>query len=466
MQVTALVGDVNGDGILDFGAGADLDDDGGSSAGSVYMLHLSTDGNVNGAQKLSNFYGNLGSFYTLDSEDRFGISVVSLGDVDNDGVADLAAGAYFDDDGGSGAGAVYIFFIETNGNVRSAQKLSMLYGGLNSFYTLDGGDYFGNSLAPLGDVDGDGVADLAAGAQADGDGGIEAGTAYIFFLKSDGNIKNAQKLSYIYGNLGSFYTLDAGDQFGNSIASLGDLDGDGVIDLAVGVLSDDDGSSGAGAFYIINLEKTFCESSSPTTLPVSAPSVLPAPNPTVQPSQGPTVIPMPIPTALPTIKPTALPSPSPSLLPPLPNPTAPPLLTSSASPVPIPTALPSPGQSTGSCYHHTSTVTRLNAGGQGVAEVQLVNLVKGDRVLALDQNARPLFAKVEALPHGPSAEPFVHISMAGKEKCDLKITLHHTFDACASDQNPFKHAVEQFGGIAIKAKNIKRGDCLHTADRR
>ena len=111
-------------------------------------------------------------------------------------------------------------------------------------------------------------------------------------------------------------------------------------------------------------------------------------------------------------------------------------------------------------------MTRLNAGGQGVAEVQLVNLVKGDRVLALDQNARPLFAKVEALPHGPSAEPFVHISMAGKEKCDLKITLHHTFDACASDQNPFKHAVEQFGGIAIKAKNIKRGDCLHTADGR
>jgi hypothetical protein len=371
------------------------------------MLYLSTDGNINGAQKLSNLYGNFGAFYTLLSGDRFGMSVVSLGDVDKDGVADLAVGAYNDDNGGTNAGAVYIIFIETNENVKGSQKLSMLYGGLSSFYTIGGGDLFGNSVAALGDVDGDGVVDLAAGARADDDGGTDAGTAYIFFLQSDGKVKNAQKLSAQYGSFSSFYTLDAGDQFGNSIAALGDINNDGVIDLAVGLLSDDDGSSGAGAFYVINLEQSFCETSSPTALPVPSPSAIPAPDPTLHPSSSPSV---------------------------------------------------------GSCYHHTSTVTRLNTNGQQIVQVQLAELGIGDRVLALDQHAKPVFTEVEALPHGPSAEPFIHIIMAGKWNCDLKTTLHHTFDACVSNQNPFKHAVEQFGSITIEARNIKPGDCLHTAD--
>jgi hypothetical protein len=105
------------------------------------------------------------------------------------------------------------------------------------------------------------------------------------------------------------------------------------------------------------------------------------------------------------------------------------------------------------------------AKGQGIGQVPLTKLAVGDRILAINHHARPIFAKIEKIPHGPSTEPFVHIAMAGRAKRELKATLHHTFDACCvSERNPFKHAIENFGPSVIQAKDLKIGDCLHTAD--
>ena len=58
----------------------------------------------------------------------------------------------------------------------------------------------------------------------------------------------------------------------------------------------------------------------------------------------------------------------------------------------------------------------------------------------------------------------MHIVMTGKGKQGLKVTLHHTFDTCVSKHNPFMHAVESYGTVVVMAKDIKAGDCLHTAD--
>ena len=85
--------------------GASRDDDGGSNAGAVYVLFQDTSGAVVGAQKISNSHGGLSSYYTLDAGDYFGISVAAIGDLNQDGVMDLAVGAYGDDDGGSGGAA-------------------------------------------------------------------------------------------------------------------------------------------------------------------------------------------------------------------------------------------------------------------------------------------------------------------------------------------------------------------------
>jgi hypothetical protein len=111
---------------------------------------------------------------------------------------------------------------------------------------------------------------------------------------------------------------------------------------------------------------------------------------------------------------------------------------------------------TGSCYSSTSTVTRLSAHGQSVTEVPFSQLEKGDRILALDALNKPTFVPIEDLPHGPATEAYAHIVMldetGGKE---LQATLHHTFQACTSRRHPS-------GGI-LMAKDLKAGDCLHTA---
>ena len=59
----------------------------------------------------------LSSFYVLDSFDYFGYSCGSVSDVDGDGVDDMVVGATGDDDGDTGAGAVYILMLTTDGLV-------------------------------------------------------------------------------------------------------------------------------------------------------------------------------------------------------------------------------------------------------------------------------------------------------------------------------------------------------------
>ena len=100
---------MNGDGVLDMVVGAYGDDDGGSEAGAVYILFLATSGTVLSHQKVSATHGVFTG--TLASYDWFGISSGGIGgDLNGDGVLDVVAGAYGDDDGEFAAGAVYIIF--------------------------------------------------------------------------------------------------------------------------------------------------------------------------------------------------------------------------------------------------------------------------------------------------------------------------------------------------------------------
>ncbi|MCH8991952.1 MAG: FG-GAP repeat protein [Acidobacteria bacterium] len=185
----------------------------------------------------------------LDDFDGFGTSLASLGDLDGDGVGDLAVGTGGDDDGGFDHGAVWILFLNTDGTVKAHQKISDTEGGFTG--TLDDGDFFGQSVASLGDLDGDGVGDLAVGAGADDDGGFNRGAVWILFLNPDGTVKSHQKISDTEGSFTGI--LDNLDIFGISVASLDDLDGDTVNDLAVGAFADDDGGDARGAVWILFL---------------------------------------------------------------------------------------------------------------------------------------------------------------------------------------------------------------------
>lgn len=142
------------------------------------MSFLNANGNVNSHQKISdqqgNFTGDLNDYY------NFGSSVASMGDLDGDGVFDVAVGTIGDDEGGTNKGAVWILLLNEDGTVKSHQKISDQQGDFAG--ALDNFADFGHSLARIGDLDGDGELENAAGTVADVDDGEFRGAIWILSL--------------------------------------------------------------------------------------------------------------------------------------------------------------------------------------------------------------------------------------------------------------------------------------------
>ncbi len=249
------IGDLNGDGVEDFATSSYLDDDGQPNAGAIWILFMNTDGTVNDHQKISNLDGGLGNI--LASTDVFGNAIENIGDLDGDGVTDLAVGSYLGNDGGTDKGSVYILFLNTDGTVKQVQEISDTQGGfLGTLATYSG---FGTSIANIGDLDGDGIIDLAVGAWADTDGGSKRGAVWILFMDDDGTVQSYAKISATSG--GFTGPLDYDDRFGWGVESLGDLNNDGVTDIAVGAYYDDDSISNSGAVWILFLDSNGAVSS-------------------------------------------------------------------------------------------------------------------------------------------------------------------------------------------------------------
>jgi hypothetical protein len=236
------------DPVVDIAVGSDRDDDGGANRGAVWLMFLNSDGTVKGHQKISSTDGNFDG--ALDNDDEFS-RVASLGDLDDDGVTDLAVGAPGDDDGGPNRGAVWILFLNSDGTVNRHRKISDTEGSFSGF--LEDNDRLGHSVTTLRDLDDDGNPELAVGAVRDDDGGVDRGAVWVLFLDGGGNVKTHQKISTFAGGFTGI--LDNSDEFGHAVAPLGDLDQDGVWDLAVGAYGDDDGGENRGAVWILFLNR-------------------------------------------------------------------------------------------------------------------------------------------------------------------------------------------------------------------
>ena len=153
--------------------------------------------------------------------DRFGASVAAVGDVDADGVGDWAVGAPRAGSSLPFAGSVRVF------SGRDGSELLTLEGDSAS-------DAFGTAIAAVGDVNADGHADILVGAPR---GMPTSGSAEVR-SGLDGSV------------LWTFVGRAAGDQFGAAVAGLGDVNGDGVPDSAVGAPYSDAGGSNSGELAI------------------------------------------------------------------------------------------------------------------------------------------------------------------------------------------------------------------------
>jgi len=248
----ASAGDVNGDGYADMIVGARRADPNGLyNAGSSYVVFGKASG-FSATLDLVTLDGSTG--FRLDGAaagDVSGYSVASAGDVNGDGYDDLIVGARDADPNGSNSGASYVVFGRASG-FASSLALGTLDG--TTGFRLAGAavsDYSGRSVASAGDVNGDGYADLIVGARYADPNGSNSGSSYVVFGKASG-FAASLNLSGLDGTTG--FRLDgaaASDQSGFSVASAGDVNGDGYDDLIVGARFADPNGSNSGASYVV-----------------------------------------------------------------------------------------------------------------------------------------------------------------------------------------------------------------------
>ena len=252
----ANLGDLNGDGLCELAVGAFNDGITGDGLGSARVFFMQSDGYFSNVSLITNGFGGFGNH--LQDNDHFS-QVGALGDFNGDGIPDLMVGSPYDDDGEAtsqfaGPGAVWLLMLDAAGAVTSHFKISDTAGEFAS--PLGANDRWGMSATAVGDLDGNGVIDLAVGSQNDLFSPTNAGAVWILFMESDGTVRSHSKVGAQQGGFTGL--LKAGDSFGSSVASLGDLNGDGVIDLLVAATGDDDADSGSsftnsGAVWVLFL---------------------------------------------------------------------------------------------------------------------------------------------------------------------------------------------------------------------
>ena len=218
--------DIDDDGWLDLIVGApQADMSTGSNAGAAYVHY----GPITGSGMLADGDAVIAG---ESSNDRLGKGMAA-GDLDGDGVIDLAIGAEDNDNYATTAGAVYLYL---GGGGRLSGDLSVTDADTR-FYATQANMEFGQTISFPGDVNGDGRDDLLIGAPRSDDGEESAGGVYLFLgHESDYSLGNAVLHTVAQAE---YLGEDPRDYAGTALDSLGDVDGDGRAEFAIGAFKTD-----------------------------------------------------------------------------------------------------------------------------------------------------------------------------------------------------------------------------------
>lgn len=230
-------GDVNGDGYDDILIGASFADDGGGNSGVAYLIYgtNSLSGNINLSSASAKFIG--------EAANNFAGWSIAVDNLNSDNYEDILLSAFANSNaGGNAAGAVYLI----QGSASSLSGDINLASATAKFIGERASDYAGRAVKFASDVNGDGYNDFLVGAVGDDTGASGAGAAYLVHgsnsLSGTISLTNAQA---------KFAGEEAINDFGESLAGVGDADNDGYGDILIGAYQNDEGGEIAGAAYLI-----------------------------------------------------------------------------------------------------------------------------------------------------------------------------------------------------------------------
>ena len=250
----AGVGDLNGDGVADIAVGASGDDDKAADAGRIFVtLSNFAPGLTHGlADALPGGMIIDGVF----AGDMAGAAVAGIADMNADGMGEILIGAPGMAKGAlADAGAAFVVWGDSLGG---GVDLNDPFTAGGKGYAIKGqaaGDMAGTVVLSVGDMNGDGIADVLVGAPGQDAGGVDAGAAYVVWGKTSDAVV---QLNNVAAGTGGFKIngADGGDAIGSAMAVLGDQNGDGKAEILIGVRDDNTAGSNAGAVYVVDGKST------------------------------------------------------------------------------------------------------------------------------------------------------------------------------------------------------------------
>ena len=223
----STAGDVNGDGYSDVIIGAPNYSTINGASGTAYIYFGSMSGLSNTFDQQINGWMQL-----QNSTAYFGTSVSYAGDINGDGFADVVVGAR--------EGTTF-------SPSESYEGLAYVYlgsdDGLNEYLYMEGGQtdsQFGFSVATAGDVNGDGLSDIMIGAPNYDNNLNDQGLSAVYYGSTLKDLNSQIILSENF----------SGAKYGYSVSTAGDINGDGFSDIVMGEPGQDNGGTGSGRIYV------------------------------------------------------------------------------------------------------------------------------------------------------------------------------------------------------------------------